>query len=96
MTTHITVALNTTTPTLVSPFGVHSGVDITIQNLDTSYNVHIGAEGVTSENFGFRLSPEQAISFELPGHDALYAIADGESSAGSTKVAVIMTGLEDR
>jgi hypothetical protein len=65
-------------------------MDITIQNISDENFVYLGGEGVTQENFGYRLNPGSAISFELPGRDALYAIADGEE----TLVAVIKTNLE--
>jgi hypothetical protein len=65
-------------------------MDITIQNVSDENFVYIGGEGVNPENFGFRLSPGLAISFELPGKDALYAIAD----ANETLVAVLKTNLE--
>jgi hypothetical protein len=65
-------------------------MDITIQNLDSEAYVYIGGEGVTTESFGYRLAPASAISFELPGKNALYAIAD---TAGA-QVSVLKTGLE--
>lgn len=75
--------------TRLSPYGTHSGTDITIQNLDSSNYVYLGGSGVDSNNFGFRLSPGSAISFELPGTDAIYAYSDYE-----IEVAVLMTNLE--
>lgn len=90
MTQHSKIILSNTTDTRVSPAGKHSGVDITIQNLDASAYVFIGAEGVTSSSYGFRLAPGAAISFELPGTDALYAISDTDES----EVAVLKTKLE--
>jgi predicted phosphodiesterase len=65
-------------------------MDITIQNFDDSAYVYIGGEDVTSEDFGFRLNPGSAISFELPGKDALYAITDTDES----QIAVLKTNLE--
>jgi hypothetical protein len=65
-------------------------MDITVQNLsDTSY-VYLGGEGVNQEDFGYRLAPGAAWSVELPGLDALYAIAD----TNGIYVAVLKTGLE--
>lgn len=75
--------------TRLSPNGIHSGTDITIQNLDGSNPIYLGGEGVDSNNFGFKLSAGSAISFELPGKDAIYAYSDYE-----IEVAVLMTGLE--
>lgn len=75
--------------TRLSPFGIHSGVDITIQNLDTTHPIYIGGQSVTSNNFGYKLAAGSAISFELPGNDALYAYSDNQ-----VEVAVLMTSLE--
>jgi hypothetical protein len=87
---HITVTLSSETATRLTPPGLHSGMDITIQNFDDAAFVYIGGEDVTTENFGFRLNPGSAISFELPGRDALYAITDTDES----QVAVLKTNLE--
>jgi hypothetical protein len=65
-------------------------MDVTIQNIHASAYVYIGGEGVTTSSYGYRLNPGTAISFELPGKDALYAITDTNGS----QVATIKTGLE--
>jgi hypothetical protein len=65
-------------------------MDITIQNVHESAIVYIGGEGVSSSDYGYRLNPGLAISFELPGRDALYAI----SNTNNSKVAVLKTNLE--
>lgn len=90
MTTHATISLSNETDTKLTPNGLHSGMDITIQNLDSSAYVYIGGEGVTAENFGYRIAPASAISFELPGKNALYAISDTDNA----QIAVLKTGLE--
>ena len=90
MTTHATISLSSETATRLTPNGLHSGMDITIQNFDDAAFVYIGGEDVTTENFGFRLNPGSAISFELPGRDALYAVTDVDDS----QVAVLKTNLE--
>lgn len=89
MTTHSNPQLSSTEATRLTPNGMHSGMDITIQNLSDTAYVYLGGEGVTSEDFGYRLAPGAAWSVELPGLDALYAIADE-----STTIAVLKTGLE--
>ena len=73
----------------LSPYGVHSGVDITIQNLDSVNPIYLGGENVNSNSFGYRLAAGTAVSFELPGKDAIYAYSDYE-----VEIAVLMTGLE--
>ena len=90
MTAHSLIALSASDETRLTPNGLHSGMDITIQNVHASAYVYIGGEGVTSSSYGYRLNPGSAISFELPGKDALYAITDTNSS----QVAVIKTNLE--
>lgn len=89
MTTHTTISVSDA-PVRVSPFGIHSGVDITVQNLsDTDYVYIGGPTELNSENFGYRLSPGAAWSVELTGQNSLYAYADNPAY-----VAVLITGLE--
>ena len=75
---------------LVSPIGVHAGVDITIQNLSETDYVYIGSEEVTSESFGYRLNPGSAWSIELSGRDSIHITTDVDG----TNAAVLMLGLE--
>lgn len=89
-TTHNLVTLSNTEATRLTPNGLHSGMDITIQNVHESAYVYIGGEDVAVSDYGFRLAPSSAISFELPGRDALYAISDTNES----QVAVLKTTLE--
>jgi hypothetical protein len=88
--THSLKTLSDADGTLLTPNGTHSGLDVTIQNLDASAYVYVGGPGVTTSSFGYRLAPGSAVSFELPGKDALYAISDTNGS----EVAVLKTGLE--
>lgn len=90
MTTHAIVTLSDTTATKISPNGTHSGVDITIQNISASGFVYVGGEGVTTSSYGYRIAPASAISFELPGYDALFIIA----SENGLQAAVMTMGLE--
>jgi hypothetical protein len=90
MAQHNLINLSNTSTTLLSPFGTHSGLDITIQNVDESAIVYLGGEGVTSSNYGYRLLPGAAWSVELPSFDSMYAITN---TNGST-VAILTTGLE--
>ena len=91
MTIHALTTLSSSTATRLTPLGLHSGMDITIQNVHESATVYIGGEGVTSADYGYRLLAGNAISFELPGRDALYAI----SGTNGTQVAVLKTNLEN-
>lgn len=89
-TSHSLKTLSNSEGIRLTPNGLHSGLDVTIQNLDASAYVYIGGAEVTTSSFGYRLSPGSAVSFELPGRDALYAISDTNAS----QVAVLKTGLE--
>ena len=91
MTTHEHVTLSDSAATLVTTPGIHSGADVTIQNIDETAIVYVGGSGVTASNYGFKLSPGTAISFELPPKDAIFCISDTDTS----KVAVLQIGLED-
>jgi hypothetical protein len=90
MTTHSLTTLSSSTATRLTPNGVHSGMDVTIQNVHSTAYVYVGGEGVTSSSYGYRLNPNSAISFELPGKDALYAI----TGTNGSQIAVIKTNLE--
>lgn len=90
MTIHALTTLSNTVATRLTPNGLHSGMDITIQNVHATAYVYVGAAGVTSSNYGYRIAPGHAISWELPGKDALYAISNTDES----KIAVIKTNLE--
>ena len=89
-TTHGNYTLYYNQQTLVSPYGTHSGADITIQNLSDSEYVFIGGDGVNDESFGYRLAPGTAFSVELTGKSPLYVT----SSADNVYIAVLTTSLE--
>lgn len=90
MTTHAIVTLSDTTPTQISPNGTHSGLDITVQNVSASGFIYVGGEGVSTSNYGYRIATNSAISFELPGHDALFLVG----SENGIQAAVLTMGLE--
>lgn len=93
MTQHILHTLSDTTVTRLTPGGIHSGFDFTIQNVnDTGYIYIGGTETLSSTNYGFRILPNHSISFELPPRDALYAIA----SVNGMNAAVISMSLESQ
>jgi hypothetical protein len=89
-TSHSLINLSTSSPTALSPTVRHSGLDITIQNVNDSGYIYVGGSNVTTTNYGYRIPTNSAISFELPGRDFLYAV----SSASDMKAAVIIIGLE--
>lgn len=90
MTMHSLTTLSTSSATLLTPNGTHSGYDFTMQNVNDAGYIYIGGVGVTSTNYGYRILPNHALSIEITGRDALYAI----SSAGGMKIAVLQTNLE--
>jgi hypothetical protein len=91
MASHSLLTLSNTTPTRITPNGTHSGMDITLQNVNSTGYVFIGVdENVSSTNFGYKIFPSHAISFELAGYDALYAIAETDQ----LQLAVISIDLE--
>lgn len=90
MTQHWLHELNDTTPLRLTPAGVHSGMDLTIQNVSNVAYVFLGGEGLSQNSFGFRIAPNEAFSVELPGKNHLYAISTDPSSW----IAVLQTGLE--
>jgi hypothetical protein len=89
--THNLYTLSNISATRLTPQGTGSGMDITVQNINDSAYVYIGGPDVSSSNFGYRLSPNTAISWELSGKDNnLFAISDINES----QLAVIKTALE--
>lgn len=90
MSIHSLLTLSDGTATRISPPGVHSGTDLTIQNVNDSGYIYIGGEAVSSTDYGYRILPNHAISVELAGKVALYAI----SSAPSMKAAILSVSLE--
>ena len=54
---------------------VKSSFTLIIQNINSSGYIYIGNIGVTSSNYGFRISPNQAFTIELPSSMKLYAVA---------------------
>ena len=92
MTTHQVYTLSNTEATRLTPHGTHSGMDITIQSIETVGLIYIGGEDVSTSDYGYRLSPGHAVAFELPGLDALYAIAQNNNS----KIATLKISLEQQ
>lgn len=84
--------LSDTTATRVTPNGTHSGMDITIQNINDSGYIYIGNADVTTTDFGYRLLPNHAWSIELPGNDELWLV----SSVDEMQAAVLKTNLESQ
>lgn len=90
MASHSIKTLSTSEALRLTPIGVHSGMDITLQNINESGYIYIGGSDVSTTDYGFRIMPNHSISFELPGSDSLYAV----SSVASMQLAVLQTNLE--
>lgn len=83
--------LSDTTVTALTPNGTHSGMDITIQNVNEDGYIYVDMhDEVSSTDYGYRISPNSAISFELAGRDDLYIIG----SEDGLLAAVLIVGLE--
>jgi hypothetical protein len=92
MTTHNLITLPAANEAVrITPNGLHGGMDITIQNVNTAAKIYLGGENVTTDNYGFMLAVGQAFSVELPGNDSIYAV----SNLDDAEVAVLSFGLED-
>lgn len=92
MAQHSLITLSSTTATRLTPNGIHSGMDITVQNVNISGYIYLGGAEVSSTNYGYRLMVNHAFSLELPGKDDLWAIAETDG----LKLAVLKTGLESQ
>lgn len=84
------IALNQNTPTRISNRSVHSGEDLTIQNLSATAYVYIGNENVSTTNYGFRINPDTSFSIELPPQNEIWAV----TSSNGSQVAVLAFNLE--
>jgi hypothetical protein len=71
MTNHSLTTLSNSTATLLTPNGVHSGTDVTLQNVNASGYIYLGGNAtVSSTNYGFRILPNHSIFVAL----AVYAV----------------------
>ncbi len=89
-TNHNLFTLSSTVATRLTPNGLHSGMDITLQNVNDNGYIYVGNESVSTTSYGYRIAPNTAISFELPGTDFLYAVAQ----TNGLKLAAIQINLE--
>lgn len=88
---HSLTVLSNVTPTRLTPNGTHSGMDITLQNVNSEGYIYLGgSDDLSSSNYGFRIMPNHSFSVELNGKDAMYAIA----STNGLSLAVLKTKLE--
>lgn len=91
MAAHETFTLTTAeTAYEIIPANGGNGKDVTIQNNNATASVLIGGPGVTTTDYGFKITPGLAISFELDGDDAIWAV----SSTATATVNVMTVKLE--
>jgi hypothetical protein len=90
MAQHSLLSISNTDPVRLTPGGTHSGMDITIQNVNSTGYIYLGVTpSVSNLDYGFRILPNHSISFELQEKDALYAIAsNSEMSAAVIKISL--------
>lgn len=90
MAQHEIHVLSDVTATQLTPNGIHSGMDITLQNVNDAGFIYIGGEGVTSASYGYRIPAGHAWSVELSGQDDLFAVAE----TNGMSLAKLTVGLE--
>jgi hypothetical protein len=89
---HEILTLSDSEATELTPEGkIHSGLDLTIQNLSETANIYIGTESVTTTDYGYKLTPGAGFSIELNPRDELYAVSDVDE----TQAALLRVLLED-
>lgn len=93
MANHRTQLITTSEPVRITPNGLHSGMDITIQNLSETNDVYVGGNASmdTETDFGHLIYPTASFGIELPPNDAIYLM----SKNGNARVAIFEAGLED-
>jgi hypothetical protein len=80
-TVHQTITLTTSgTAYEIIPELGGNGKDITIQNNNATANVFIGGPGLTTSDYGFKLLPNAAISFNLDPKENVWAVSDANSA----------------
>ena len=61
-----------------------NGKDVTIQNNNATASILIGGPGVTTTDYGFKILPNAAISFELDGSDSIWAVSSTDEATVHT------------
>lgn len=88
---HSHITLSDATPALAlfdDGDEVHYEVSFSVQNIDGTAVVYIGGAGVSSTDYGVKLSPGSKIDFtRMPRYPGIYAI----SSVNNSKIAVMRT-----
>ena len=90
MNIHKFLTLSSTAVTELTPSSNHGGLDLTIQNVNSSGYIYVGGPNVSTTDYGFRILPNHSISFEIGARGRMYVVA----SANGLNAAVITIGLE--
>ena len=90
MTQHYLHTLDGENELRITPLNQHSGMDITIQNVNSEGYVYIGGSDVSSTNYGYRINPDTSFSVELPAYDEIWAV----SSVNGSQIAKLSFNLE--
>lgn len=76
MIRHEIRTISNITPTSVDIANIiPTAYTLIIQNINSDGYIYLGSNSVSSTNYGFRISPNQAFTIELPSSQHLYAIA---------------------
>lgn len=66
---------NVSATTLDISENIKSSFTLIVQNVNPTGYLYLGNSGITSTNYGFRVSPNQAFTIELPSSVNLYSLA---------------------
>lgn len=66
---------NTTATSLDISENIKSSFSLVVQNINPTGYLYIGNSELTTTNYGFRISPNQAFTIEMPSSQNLYCIA---------------------
>lgn len=75
---HTILPITTTQVLLTNWNPLRSESSLIIKNISAG-NVYVGASGVTSSSYGFRMLPEQTLSITLGPYDEIYGISDSSA-----------------
>ena len=73
---HKILTLDSTPQNLVTRETVHSVNTLTVQNIMETGYAYLGAETVSSTDFGHKLYPGQSFTVEMASSDDLWAVGD--------------------
>lgn len=72
---HKTIDINSSPTHLTNWNVLRSRSSIIFQNV-SDVNIYVGNSTVTTNNYGFRLLPEQTLSIELHPYEEIYAVSN--------------------